>query len=266
MEVIDDKLYLHGGYGYSSAAPKGDLWLHEPATNKWSQLATGPTLGYHASWVWNGRLYVHAGRYDGAGNKTNALWYYTPATNTWTYVSTAGGVATLGRRAAVLEDKAYIYGGGDNAGPQTYDLKTGVWSTFAAGHRVSGHSLLSYNSSLFLYGGIDLNTAAYTSRLERYDLSTNLWATLAANPLPPVRGNHAYTLVGDNIYIHGGQASSTLNDFWVYSIPSATWEQLNKAPSIRAQHALAYVKGKIYLYSGTPDGGNSIGDFWSYTI
>jgi N-acetylneuraminic acid mutarotase len=149
--LIDGKIYVGGGIDGSSTI--GDAAVYDPATGRWSSIASMPEPRNHAASGTDGvRWYVFGGRGPGSGdanvvaNGFADVQVYDPATDTWT-VSGSGPDAPaplpVGRggmgKAAFVDGRFYVIGGETLDGPganengvydrvDIYDPGTNVWT------------------------------------------------------------------------------------------------------------------------------------------
>jgi N-acetylneuraminic acid mutarotase len=62
-------MYVFGGYNGGNL---NDLWVYDPQTDSWSQLASGATVRYgHTAVTIGGKMYVFGGS---GGGRLNDLW------------------------------------------------------------------------------------------------------------------------------------------------------------------------------------------------
>ena len=76
---------------------------------------------------------------------------------------------------------------------------------------------------------------------------------------PSARYDHAMAAVGDELYLHGGDAgdwSGYSDELWRYSTTTGTWELVETPaggakPSARRFHVMAAVGDELYLHGGS---------------
>jgi N-acetylneuraminic acid mutarotase len=76
--VIENKLYVVGGYNLYGSGDIADLDVYDPATNTWQTLAPIPTGGPAIGAVIAGKLFVITGSFS-----ERRSYEYNPDTNTW---------------------------------------------------------------------------------------------------------------------------------------------------------------------------------------
>lgn len=101
-----------------------------------------------------------------------------------------------------------------------------------------------------------------------FDFDTNRWSKLSSGGGPSARVNFSMEVVGDALFLFGGNdspdgASPTyLSDTWKYDLTSGKWTDITqaKAPQGRVWAASATDGDAMYLYGG---GGGLVGPFFS---
>jgi N-acetylneuraminic acid mutarotase len=252
--VLNNKLYLFGGYGAGNAGfgQLNDLWIFDPTTTNWTWLkgSKGIQGGIYGtkgtsdanntpggregaiSWVANNKLYLLGGNGYGGNNLLsllNDLWEYDPTTNNWKWISGSniggaeGNFGTKGVAAASNEPGC---------------RKNAVaWA---------------FNNKIYLMGGRGKAVGAsinYLNDFWQYDLSTNLWTWLKGgnstgvsggvygqlgvedpNNTPGPRENHIAWTNNGKFYLYGGFgrvlgsiAPGFLSDLWEYNPSNNNW-------------------------------------------
>jgi len=257
--VYGGKLYLLGGYGYSSGTigKLNDLWEFDLATGKWrwikgsssnNQKGTYGTKGvYSASNTPGGRdcasasiigskVYLFAGTGLAESTSTtnlNDLWEFDMDTSQW----------------------RWLKGINSNDGSGSYGTIKVASSANSPCARNSSTSWTS-GGKLYIYGGITYtSTYSYTTGklndLWEYNPVTDNWTWIKGNNTVDQYGKYGTVLVADannapgsrmssvgweadgKLYLFGGygfSASNTqpqLNDLWEYNISTGNWRWLN---------------------------------------
>jgi N-acetylneuraminic acid mutarotase len=125
--VIDNRLYLAGGWKLSPCAVNGEptfcdelsrqLDVYNPATNTWESRATLPNIwGGMAAAVLNGKLLLVGGYGWASDSPLTNVEAYDPVTNTWMAKAplpvglSGGAAATVGSRVFYISGtQAYAY-------------------------------------------------------------------------------------------------------------------------------------------------------------
>jgi glucose/arabinose dehydrogenase/N-acetylneuraminic acid mutarotase len=217
--AYNGKLYVFGGSTDAFAGATGASAVFDPATQKWTMLATMPTArGGPAAAVIGTKIYVVGGM-TATGASLSSLSIYNPSTNTWT---TGASMST--RRdnpgAAALGGKLYVFGGrtrnadgttvdGRLTTVEAYDVGTNSWSAKApmpTGRRTMAVGLL--NGRAQLMGGEGSTTGLPFAANEEYDPVSNSWRPLTPM-LTPRHGMAAGTINGVVYTVGGSPVSAT---------------------------------------------------------
>ncbi len=116
-------------------------------------------------------------------------------------------------------------------------------------------------------GGHGGGSTSYTNfeDLWSFDLATDSWTQLDNGTSgPSARSNHAMWVVGDTLYVHGGNTSTSglsydpLDDLWAYDLTAGSWSELSVSggPSERLFHTVAVSDDGTYafFYGGADSG------------
>ena len=125
----------------------------------------------------------------------------------------------------------------------------------------SGHSLTSYNNSLYLFGGCDFESTCY-NEIQKYSISSKLWSTLSTSGTSPsAREGHISILLGHYLYIHGGSSQTSLySDVFRFNLLTNEWSEVSVSGSSvsRAYHgAVLHEHGLILIFGGYTSEGTS---------
>ncbi|KAK5655348.1 hypothetical protein OQA88_5915 [Cercophora sp. LCS_1] len=218
----DGKIYLLGGLtGASGWRASPNSWVYDPATDKWSTLASMPASearGSAASAVHNGTVYLAGGIPSSGGRTMDLVTAYDIPTNTW---------------VSLPDNIKKMPGARDHASYATVGTKF-----YVLGGRADG--VAAVKDTVFI---LDLS-----------DLSKG-WRTSEAK-MPTARGGLVAAAVGNKIYTFGGEgnpAPSTRGVFpetEVFDTVSETWEKLEGMKIPRHGTSAAAVGGKIYIPGG----------------
>lgn len=126
----------------------------------------------------------------------------------------------------------------------------------------SGHSLITYNGQLYLFGGCDLGIMCYND-LQIYSADKKIWevTTTVSGDIPEAREGHIAVLVGKFMYIHGGSSlTEVLNDVYKLNMQTLEWQEVEMGgkADARAYHAgVLHDNGLIFLFGGYTEKGLS---------
>lgn len=279
------KVLLFGGT--DSKVFYDDTWAYDPATNTWTELATGgdrPPARCAAAMVYDsagGRALLFGG--TGGEAFLNDMWAYDPASDTWAEVQPVGDPPSVRVGHAMVYDSAngtvIMYGGRNEDGffdeTWTYDIAANTWSLVqTAGDAPTeryGHSMVYEPASgkAIVTGGWD--SIVYLSSTWAYDPKTKSWTSLdTSGAVPSPRAGH--TVIHDpgsgSLVLFGGtDGSGFFSDTRTYDPDTGAWTLLEVGtahPAGRNGHAMAYVptSGTVILFGGW-DGTTYYNDTWS---
>jgi hypothetical protein len=141
----------------------------------------------------------------------------------------------------------------------------------------TGHTLVKFGNSGFLYGGRSPASpgsgSVALSDLWEYTAGTGKFSRLnSTTPLPPPRFGHAAASSGIYMYLFfgAGQDGSLLQDVWYYDDFRHCWEPRLPAsavrPAARMEHSAVVTSNNRYLVFGGRGGTGTtlMADLWSY--
>jgi N-acetylneuraminic acid mutarotase len=99
------------------------------------------------------------------------------------------------------------------------------------------------------------------------DGKTGQWTSLTLLTMPSARFYAAGAVLGDSLFMFGGQDSSQafLDELWEYSFSDRTWTELRpfgRGPSARATHSMTVIGDHLVVYGGYSQKG-VLGDVWA---
>ncbi|XP_070578735.1 uncharacterized protein [Ptychodera flava] len=115
------------------------------------------------------------------------------------------------------------------------------------------------NKFLLIYGGLGYNFQAY-SDLWMFDFQDSLWKRIdfaqRNSSFPEARGDPSSWCTGEELWIFGGLRgnSEVLSDFWVLSLTSLTWSQLNVTVDMVERDQTVSISHKSGAATWTVDG------------
>ena len=293
VAVLNDELYLIGGNDGTNQL--NDVWKSTDGQS-WTRVLTDtdspPSTQFsrrfgHAVVVLNNELYIIGGN-DGT-NALNDVWKSTDG-QSWTRVltHTPNPPSTqFSRRfrhaVVVLNNELYLIGGldGTNALNDVWKSTDGQsWARVLTDtpspkstqfSRRFGHAVVVLNNELYLIGGLDGR-----NRLNDVWKSTDgqSWTSVLTDTGSPKstqfsrRLLHATVVLGNAIYLIGGNDGNTLNDVWKSTDGKSWTSELTDTPnppstqfSRRNSHAAVALNNELYLIGGN-DGTNQLNDVW----
>jgi N-acetylneuraminic acid mutarotase len=242
--VYNSKLYAFLGLGSSALEPNVSSEVYDPATDKWSLLASipneaamshqGVVLIDNTVWHIGGRVGKHP------GPLTSDIWIYNITTNSW------------------------------SRGPRLTDPATGNSIRWAAG----GAVLLG--RTLHIFGGFTIDACDNDQNKYHLTLDVDTWLSDKSKPakwknnlapLPKKRNHISSTVLGGKIYAIGGQFGHDCGGgldqrlSHVYNPSTDTWTELPLLPTPRShsEGSVFAMDGKIFLVAGQKANNESSG-------
>lgn len=282
--VVNDKLYLLGGYINNKYLSVARMDVYDPANNTWAQLPDMPVKISHAGVAYDSRYIYMAGGYtvNAAGTKQvfgmkNAYRFDTQ-TNKWETLPSlpvyrgAGSMVLVGRTL-------YYMGGfdqnmGDQSGIYTLNLDnlSAGWAQKGNMPGANNHfALILLNNKVYSIGGQTGNdaTAVFKNSVFSYDPATAKWTQLASFGSPN-RSHIATTTVvyKGKIIMMGGESMGaeinrprTVQAVEAYDPASNKWSILTKLPGARSG-GVAGVFGDKIVFSTGLSSGIYMGETW----
>jgi len=214
-----------------------DFWAYDVEDNAWTELIptndgpegrSGPSM-----WIEGDRIYVFGG-ITSFFQVLNDLWVYDLGTNTWTEL---------------------IANGEPGSPPPRDSAQSGTQPV---------------SDRLIIYGGESLNENFEFITLNdtwEFDLEDETWTELTPEAplnIDPPRNLGASTLVGRNLYLHGGDVpggedcgavflQNPTEELWRFDLDAQEWSQLQPIgdPLARLKRtSAATVGGSMYIFGG----------------
>ena len=268
--VINDKIYVFGGFTNTSMDASLQSHVYDPSTNVWTRLADMPAKITHSICAVDGNIVWIVAGFDGndPGVATNSVYKYNIVTDSWSQgpnlpeARGGGGTAIVGR-------ELHFFGGyaadrnTNKADHWVLDLDNPTaWTTAANMPSPRGHlGVAVFSGKIYAVGGQFGHDGANTESdlMHVYDPATNTWAQAASLPFP--RSHHeAGTIVHeDHIIVLGGQSavSTNINDISAYDPATDTWKTLPTLPININGTIAAIINNQFYVTTGSINGGAS---------
>jgi N-acetylneuraminic acid mutarotase len=220
---IDGLIYVIGAFtgSYPHEKPVSNIYIYNPATNKWITGATIPSArrrGSSGVVVYNNKIYMVGGIKDGHWTG-HVNWFdeYNPATNTWRTLPNAPS-ARDHFQAAVINGKLYVAGGRRSSAstnqtftltvPQVdvFDFSTSQWTTLPSSSNIptqrAGTAAAVIGNDLIIIGGESGSQSSAHKHTEALNVTTNTWRRLTDLK----QGRHGTQAIvnNNNIYIAAG--------------------------------------------------------------
>ncbi|MPY30201.1 galactose oxidase [Streptomyces adustus] len=234
VAAYDGRLYSAFGFTPSTGSYTPDMYVYDPGTDAWSQLASAaderdaPAKGFIG-----GKFYA-VGGWRNDSTLDPKLEIYDPASDTW-----STGAPTpkpyAGSGSAVVDGKLYVVGGCGkknclNTDVYAYDPATDKWSAMAPYPIPIGWTACGeIADKLYCAGGETVN-AGITKHAYVYDPVTDSWSPIADMTLAVWGPNYA-AANGRFIIVGGRTATGVTNKSYAYDPQSGTWTALPNAAS-----------------------------------
>lgn len=257
--AIGNKLYVGGGYVADFYNTK-QFYEYDLATDKWTKKADLPGGFKNRSggigFAIGTKGYIGLGAEDNlsiSGSKPLAdLWEYDPATDKWTAKASLPDTARDGAGVFVLNNKAYVVGGGNGSSDLwEYSPSSNTWTEKAPfpGGKIEDAYVFTLGTGAAARGYVSCG-GTYTpgvgyqfyKKTYAYDAATNTWTAKADFPGSPRRDGSAFTMNGKAYCGFGvlNSAYSQYSDtFFAYDPSSDSWSApvKNKFPTVARAHA-----------------------------
>lgn len=263
LGVLNNKIYIVGGYASFEEPNITSLEEYDPITDTWTLKANMPTgrsrLGVAVA---NGKLYAIGGFANMQGAAKSVLVEeYDPITDTWVKKADM----PTGRKdvkVITVDGKIYAIGGQDLVGNklktvEVYNPITNTWISKAEMLTArTGFSLSELNGKIYAIGG-EYNPNRGV--VEEYDPVNDTWTKKA--DMPTERGCSGAVSLNGKIYViggyYGGIYYQTAEE---YNPVTDTWTTIADMPTGRYGLGVVALNNNIYAIDGLyrKDGGNNI--------
>ena len=249
--VVNDKLYVFGGYKNTQIQVTGRSDMYDPATDTWTRIADMPEPLTHAGQVVHGTTVWLIGGFvgDNPGPGTTHVWKYNTLTNTWSRGPSLPAARGAGA-AAIVGDKIYFFGGLDHANssknPVTvdysetwvFDTNGGTsWQPLAALPNARNHLAgVALNGMVYAIGGQHLWNEDHPIReVDQYDPATDTWKKVKSMPKPLSHISASTFAIGGRIMVIGGATTgfNSVTDVNTYNPATNKWSHFSNLPSPR---------------------------------
>ena len=271
--VINDKIYVFGGFTNTSMEASLQSHVYDPSTDVWTRLADMPAKVTHYICAVDGNtVWIVAGfGGDNPGPAVTQVYKYDIITDSWSQGPDlplprgGGGTAVVGRELH--------YFGGYAADRQTntadhwvLDLDNPIsWTTAADMPSPRGHlGVAVLNDKIYAVGGQfghdgveNINTES--DLVHVYDPATDTWAQ-AASLLVSRSHNEAGTIVHEgHILVFGGESATSrnINNVSAYNPVTDTWKALPTLPININGVIAAIINNQLFVTTGTINGGTN---------
>ncbi|MFI4875307.1 MAG: hypothetical protein ACIALR_08215 [Blastopirellula sp. JB062] len=238
--AFQDRMWLMGGW-FNGRLPdrsasnqvwsskEGKKWVLETKQADWTPRAAAALVEFKGRmWLLGGTEHYY---YGDSNSLKNDVWT-TEDGKRWTLVTeNAGWSPRAYHQAAVLNDRIYVFGGG-NYVPE-YEARNDVWSSAdgvhwrqetaaAPWHERNWFSTVVYRDHIWVIGGWSNNPSQNWNDVW-YSRDGARWKQLKTKSIFPVRHEHSAFVFKDKIWIAGGMTPPLNNSVWSLQLP-ADWK------------------------------------------
>ncbi|XP_075440531.1 multiple epidermal growth factor-like domains protein 8 [Ascaphus truei] len=141
----------------------------------------------------------------------------------------------------------------DNQGAGTWHNVSSADPSFSPRTAAAG-AFLPPTNALYMFGGLDLNTAL--GDLVLYNFTSNTWENRTYRPAPAPRHSHVAVEWNGTLVLFGGELSggALTGDVWVFLPVEERWMELTPYSDLHppplANHAAAIVDHYLYVFGG----------------
>jgi N-acetylneuraminic acid mutarotase len=275
-EVLDGRIYVAGGLLTPNTGYSAHFESYDPATDRWTRLATLPEARHHIALAAAGGLIYGVGGFSGGFPNWRAeasACVYDPTANRWSdgvplphpsaegvFAAIAGRLYLVGGRTRQHEAARHFNEHMDTARGLVFDPSTGRWSSIANAPTARNSTAAAViDGKLFVVGGRQALKQADGSlrqvnvpHLEVYDPASGRWTMRA--PMPQAQGGLAAAAHGGKLYVFGGEQwvpeQKVFADAWLYDPAIDRWSALPPLPTPRHGLGAASVGDRIHVFGG----------------
>lgn len=227
----DDYIYIFGGYTRKDGTYYDDVYRLHVNLATWQRVIAKGEIPMprtdHTAVIYNSSMYIFAG-YDGK-NRFNDLRALDLESKEWTLIKEAGSppINRFGHTSIVFNHSMYVFGGWD--GHDTlddlyqYSFTSKLWYELRRSQGIRPnpryrHSCVIFESSLFIFGGVDKSQTRFSDLLE-YNIEKRNWLKKhVTGKIPSSRTFHTAVMQGDTMFILGGFDGKRKNDLHVIKL------------------------------------------------
>lgn len=138
--------------------------------------------------------------------------------------------------------------------------ETNTWTCCAThGKRPSprfGHTavMLPDGVKVMIFGGS--NNTVWSSDTFLLDTETYIWTEITGTSRPSERRGHSMVLLGESVYMYGGQSANSQKDVWMFDSRTLKWEEIvpssgsTTTPEARYCHSAVVYNDAMVVWGG----------------
>jgi N-acetylneuraminic acid mutarotase len=252
------EIYVIGGYAPNVT---DSVQAYDPAKDSWRDVESFPTrLNHGNAGVIGNTIYV-AGFYinGGMSTATTEVYAYDPASDNWLEKSPLpSGTQRAAGCVATDADLMYVIGGAHEgksvAAAARYDAAADEWEELPPLPERREHCTAgAINGVVYVAGGRADTITGVQPKTWAFDVTAKTWAEVAALPTP--RGGLAGAVLGDRLFVFGGEGNSAASsgvfpNIDAYDPATNSWQALPPMLVPRHGYGAASIGGRIYLAGG----------------
>ena len=244
--------YVPGGF--SGPLGTARFEAYDIQMNSWQNLKSMPAARHHLmATAHNGLIYVFGGSSAAGFRATSTAWRYDPKTDQWENLPPMP-VKRMSGAAVTLHDTIYIVGGvGGSQKMLVFDPTQLTWNEQPGPEQPREHTAaVPYQGEIWTIAGRWRGLGELSS-VEIYNPDSQSWRSGPRLEIP--RGGFAAAVVGDEIFVAGGEVIMTgqtsLASLEIYNPETETWEAGPNLPF--AVHGLDGIEadGKFLIFGGS---------------
>ncbi|KAG7671615.1 putative Acyl-CoA-binding domain-containing protein 5 [Nannochloris sp. 'desiccata'] len=162
---------------------------------------------------------------------------------------------------------------GKLTGAATLDQEGGQLTSPLPLPPVAGHATVPWNGNVVCIGGHTKAKDEVEMPVRLLDTQSDAWSTLTptctSDVHPRPRGGHSATVIGNKVYVFGGEDATRkpLNELWVLDLSTLEWSQPetttsdgSNAPKARSQHTSCSFRNRYIIIFGGGSVANCFND------
>jgi N-acetylneuraminic acid mutarotase len=268
-DVVDNKLYVFGGYRNASIVSTKQVAVYDPAVDQWTTRTDMPEALTHSGTANDGAFIYLAGGYVGDWQGqvtpvTRHVWRYDTVKDEWTSMlslpanRSAGALVRVGR-------KLHFFGGLDSKKRDmgdhwVLDLRHPTkWVTAPSMPNPRNHlGGIETGGKIYAIGGQhDLDEGnGNDAEVDAFDVVANSWSKVASLPLVLSHVHNATFVSGGNVMTVGGSTAGevSVTEVLQYDPATNTWKKVGDLPVALSAAVADLLNGHIIVTGGTTSG------------
>jgi N-acetylneuraminic acid mutarotase len=269
--ALAGEIYIVGGYSPISTAV-ATVEAYNPSTRTWRGVQDFPQILNHANAAVVGNTLYVLGFYIGSSqsNTSGQVYAYDPSADEWTErTAMPEGTERASGCVAALGEKIYVFGGARGAtvsDASVYDTLADSWQTLPALPEPREHCAAGAIAGVvYIAAGRAGAITAFGTWTFAFDPATNTYSQKAQ--IPTLRGGVAGAVLGDRLFVFGGEGNSgagtngVFGEVEAYDPVSNSWQEFAPLQIPRHGYGAATLDDRIYLPGGANrQGGGAVND------